>query len=122
MCLVAILFAVSLPSARADEWTKTDTVLELAVATSLGMDYIQTRNIMRDGREANPLLDRCSNTPEMCQGWVSPEFYFFGLALAHLTITRLTPRPWRTLIQGVTLGIQAKTVMQNYRIGYGFAF
>lgn len=123
-CLVMAL-AWDATAARADAWTRTDTALEIAVIGSFGLDYLQTKQALRDGREQNPILDRCASAyvdNVHCDGWVSPEIYFAGIAATHAVVTRLVPQPWRTLVQAVVLGVQAKTITQNYRLGYGFSF
>lgn len=119
--LVTVLVLSS--SARADEWKASDTVLEAAVFATLAADYLQTRQLIRDGIETNPIMGTCGGqiTLDGCGG-VSPELYFAGVALLHAGAMRLLPAPWRHVAQGVTIGVEVNAIGRNYAWGYGVHF
>lgn len=97
-------------------WTKTDTALQVAVTASLVADYSQTRAALdSDGVEENPIMGRSGDR-------MAPEVYFpvAGVALAGAAVA--LPRPWRNLLQGTTLMVQAHTIAGNWRAGYTIQF
>lgn len=118
-----LVLAVSSSGARADDWTRTDTVLQAAALTTLAVDYLQTRQLVRDRIETNPLIGACGGMvhPDGC-GRVSPELYFAAVAALHIAAARLLPAPWRHVLQGVTIGVEAHAITRNYEAGYTLRF
>lgn len=114
---LAISILCLLPSlpARADSWTKADTALEGSFAALLIADYFQTRQITDDGMESNPIIGDDGRT-------CPPEIYFPAIALAHFAVARTLPGRWRTLFQGVTIGLEIDTIHTNLEAGYGFTW
>lgn len=93
-----------------------DIALELIYQAALYADYKQTRVIAESDLyyERNPLL---GENPSRAR----TRNYFIGVGLAHAGITALLPQgPYRTLWQGVTLGVEAGFIVANYRIGVMF--
>lgn len=123
IALAGLLLVTFAASAHADEWTKTDTAIEAAVLTTFALDYLQTRQIVEDGREGNPIIGLCGGRvgDAKCDG-ISPELYFGGLAIAHVAAMRLLPHRWRNAAQGLTVGIQIRSLRNNYAAGYTFRF
>lgn len=118
---IATTFAAA--TAHADAWSKADTVLEVVALTTLGADYLQTRQIVRDGIETNPIIGRCGGAvhPDDC-GRASPELYFLSVAAAHIVVMRLLPRTWRNACQGITIGFELLSVQKNLAWGYEITF
>ena len=124
--LVALLAVLALTAnASADKWTKTDTAIEGVVLTTFTLDYLQTRQILESttGREGNPIIGSCRSRVggNDCSG-VPPELYFGGLAIVHVAAMRLLPSRWRNVAQGLTIGVQVRTLHNNYEAGYTFRF
>jgi len=113
-------------SARADGWTKADTVLEVSGAALHVMDWSQTLDIARAQvrppganftrprfAEANPILgDRPSAS--------AISTYFAGTLLAHAAIAYVLPHPYRTVWQMLWLGVEGGSVANNLHAGVGF--
>ena len=81
-------------------------------------DYAETKIITGDCYEGNPLIGECGER-------VPAEAYFATMIGLHLLVAHLLPGRARTIWQGVTIGVQGRTVVNNYlaiRHGYRFAF
>ena len=107
------LLALHAPAARADKWTKTDTAVEAACAGLLIADWGQTLD--RRYEESNPILGK-RPTEAAVTG------YFLGVITLHLAIARVLPRPWRTLFQGTTIGVEGHSIYANWRLGAHFSW
>lgn len=120
---VLTLIAALTSTVAADEWTKTDTALEAAALSLLAADYLQTRQIVRLGREGNPIMGMCGGvlTEQGC-GRVSPDLYFGAIAIAHVVAARALPSRWRNVAQGITIGVVARSVHHNYSAGIAVRF
>lgn len=82
---------------------------------TLAADYIQTREVVADGKESNPVMgERGQNLP--------PAVYFPTAFVAHLAVARCLSRPWREIWQGVTIGWQSYSIADNWRAGYRLDF
>ena len=93
-----------------------DIALELLYQVALYVDYRQTRAISDSEfyYERNPLLGEHPSASRTRN-------YFIAGGLAHAGITALLPQgKYRTLWQGVTLGVEAGFVYTNYQIGIRF--
>lgn len=101
--------------ARSRYWTTTDKITEATYAAVVTVDYIQTKAIVADCREWNPIIGECG-------GGVPAEAYFATLLGAHALIAHYLPERARTLWQGVTLGLHIRGVANNFASGYGYRF
>lgn len=125
--VVALVIALVLSAcANAPRFNTTDKVLQSGVAASFALDYTQTRKIVRDGLERNPLMGRCGGHVQVegadCTAVMSPEVYFLGVFAVHTAVMHALPRPWRNAAQGLTIGVQSRSIERNYQAGYGFTF
>lgn len=90
-------------------WTKTDTILEVTAQASLAGDWYTTQKSLNCGNltESNPIIG--SNGDR-----VSPQIYFPTTMLLHAVIAAALPKRARTFFQGITTGVQVKTVTSNF--------
>jgi hypothetical protein len=96
-------------------WSRTDTAIEASLGAALGADYLQSRQIVRDGKEDNPIMgERGQN--------LAPEIYFPTAFVAHLAVARCLPRPWREVWQGGAIGWQVDVIHTNWQAGYAVTF
>jgi len=105
------IFAVALafPSAaRADEWTRTDTAIEVGCGALLIADWRQTLD--RRYEESNAILGRSPGAAAVTD-------YFLAVMALQFASARLLPHPWRTLFQGITLGTEGRSVYNNWQLG-----
>jgi|WetSurMetagenome_2_1015567.scaffolds.fasta_scaffold237660_3 hypothetical protein len=99
---------------KPDKWTTKDTVLQVAVFTTLFLDCNQT--YYRHGyKETNPLLGKYPSNKEV-------NIYFISCALLHTGIAYALPNPYRNAWQLLTIGFESSVVYNNYRIGIKFEF
>lgn len=115
LAIIAVLLILVPGRAAADEWKAVDTSLEVSYVALSGADYLQTRQIARDGREMNPIMGKHGDR-------VDVGVYFAVTTLAHVALARVLPRPYRTIAQVIGIGVQAGTVVRNYNAGYMFRF
>jgi hypothetical protein len=111
---VAAALAVAAP-ARADEWTRTDTVLELGLVALSVTDFGQTSWFLSNrphAYETNPLLGRHPSRARVAT------FGALGLA-SHLAVARLLPQPYRRLWQLAGIGVEVDAVTSN-AMTFGF--
>ena len=94
-----------------------DLGLELAFQVALYADYRQTKQIAENPdryHETNPILGEHPSTSRV------RNYMLLGGA-AHWAISELLPKgPYRTIWQGVTLGVELSVVQSNVRIGLKF--
>lgn len=108
-------------TAQADEWTGTDSAVQVAVYLSLGLDYLQTRQIIgvarADGRhqESNPIMGHKGQR-------VPAEVYFLTCAALHTGVAYNLPQPYRRLSQVALVAFQGWVIEGNLSAGYGFEF
>jgi hypothetical protein len=114
LVLTAALLGVGPSQARADDWTARDTAAQAVVGLSLAADYLQTRQIVRDCRESNPMIGDCGEN-------MSPALYFaavFGVS----TLVYKLPRPYREIVQVAIVAVQVSSVRHNWQHGYTIRF
>ncbi len=115
LATLALILTATNVNAEPDSWRVRDTALEATAVTLLVADFLQTRQIVRDGLdgsgpgEANVMI-RATN----------PEFYFGVATLGHVVVARLLPHGWREAWQGVTIGAEINAISVNLDAGYGF--
>jgi hypothetical protein len=107
---IALLAFLALASteARADEWTTADTVVESGCIALFVIDWGQTLD--RRYQESNLLL---GNHPSHA----AVDGYFLAVIGIQFLVARLLPSPWRSVFQGATLGIEGRSVVNNWRLG-----
>jgi hypothetical protein len=120
LAIAAVLMALAAPAMAEPEgggrdWSTVDYALDAACLASIVADYVQTKPIIRDGREGNPIMGlRGDRLP--------PEAYFATVATVHIVVTRTLPRRWRRVGKIAFLGVQAVAIGRNLEAGYGFRF
>jgi hypothetical protein len=100
--------ALASTQARADEWTTTDTLVESGCIALFLIDWGQTLD--RRYQETNPLL---GNHPSHA----AVDGYFLAVMSVQVLVARLLPSPWRSVFQGATIGIEGRSVVNNWRLG-----
>ncbi len=114
LCLIAALLALS-TNVRADDWTLNDTLMETATLAMLAIDYHQTKQVVADGREGNPIIGLKGEN-------ISPDAYFLTVASAQLVLALVLPQPYRRISQLVVIVVQADAVSANWSAGYRMDF
>jgi hypothetical protein len=102
------LLALQPSGARADDWTTTDTTVEFGCIALFVIDWGQTLD--RRYQETNPIL---GSRPSHA----AVDGYFLGIIGAQVLVARLLPSPWRGVFQGIILGIEGRSVFNNWRMG-----
>lgn len=99
----------------ADEWTKTDTAMQILYSGLHIMDWNQTIQIAEDEnrREGNQILGASPNKDQV-------NLYFATTLLGHYYIAKKLDKPYRTLWQIVWINIQHNVVNHNQRKGLHF--
>jgi hypothetical protein len=116
LATIAALILISISRrAAADAWTPADSALEATYVTLAAADYLQTRQIARDGRESNPIMGSHGQR-------VDVNLYFAATTAAHVVAAALLPQPYRAIVQMVGISVQATTVGRNYAAGYVVRF
>ena len=113
--LTAVMLLLGTPSTHAEAWDRDDLIWQGAVLTTLAIDVYQTRRIVADCRENNPVIGQCGeNIPYLA--------YFAGVALAHTAVVRIVPERYARVIQGVTIVLQIAMIRRNWGAGYSIEF
>ena len=107
IALLAFLVLFS-TEAQADEWTTTDTVVESGCIALFWVDWRQTLD--RRYQESNPIL---GSRPSRA----AVDIYFLAVISTQVVAARLLPSPWRHVFQGITIGIEGRSVFNNWRLG-----
>lgn len=124
LILVALLFTTAaqaeetanfVPTAEDWRWTTFDTVTEVAVATSIALDWNQTIRIGQACRESNPFLGPCPKRHTV-------NTYFTSFIVSHALVAYILPKPYRTFAQAFTLGMEVDAVFHNIRLGWRIRF
>lgn len=122
LLVAAAILCCTVPLARADEWTTSDTAFEGVFLTLIAADYLQTRQIIACGRvpecgqrESNPIMGHDGSR-------VPAEVYFAAIGAAHVAAVRLTPRRYRPILHLVSISVQAAAVTKNWAAGYAVEF
>lgn len=96
--LLAFLLAGCTP------WTRADTAAQVAVTATLAVDFQQTRSALADGGiEHNSAVTA-----------ISPVAYFAAAAVVLAGAAAALPRPWRSVLQGAAIAVQADTIAGNW--------
>ena len=113
----------------ADDWTKTDTGLQLTFTGLLLVDWSQTLRIAEASRNKDVIyrpdgdyLHAEENSilgPEPSRGKVNR--YFAGTAIGHYMISRWLNKPWRNIWQSFWIGTEYNVVTHNKRNGFKIA-
>jgi hypothetical protein len=107
--LSLLAFLALVPAkAHADPWTTTDTVVETGCIALFLIDWNQTLD--RRYQESNPLL---GNHPSAA----AVDGYFVAAMSVQFVAARLLPSPWRSVFQGISIGIEGRSVVNNWRLG-----
>ena len=102
------LLLMLLPACTPAAWTRADTAAQIVVTASLAIDYRQTRGGLDEGAvEHNPVMGPAGER-------VAPEIYFPACALVAVAGAAALPRPWRSILQGGIIVVQAHTIHGNW--------
>lgn len=99
-----------------DDWTKTNTKMELGYVAIATVDMFQTMDIKNhdDIHEANPIVRSVlGDNPERGQ----TAAYFAGAMAGHFLISRALPKGWREVFQTGTVIVQTGVVANNWALG-----
>jgi hypothetical protein len=107
LSLLALLALVP-AEAHADTWTTADTAIESGCIALFLIDWAQTLD--RRYQESNPILGNHPSTAAV-------HGYFLAVISAQVVVARLLPSPWRSVFQGITIGIEGRSVVNNWRLG-----
>lgn len=113
LLLLAILFliAICLAGCASNDWTRRDTIGELAVVGTLAIDAYQTAQFQHheDQQEIGWVRGICGAKPSSACSYE----YFGTVALTHWLIAKMLPESWRAYWQGGVIAVQAVTVVHN---------
>lgn len=117
LLVTALALASGQSYAQDSPWTTTDTAMQVAVTTTLLLDWHQTREVQArraEGyRELNPLIGqspRAINT------------YFAGAIIGSALLSWSLPQPWRSRVQAGTIGLELVVIGRNKSIGLRVGF
>ena len=111
-CIVIAILLLLSGCAHSDQWTRRDTVLQLAVNTVMLADALSTARIRETeyvsevGPLAKQFLGAQPETDKVVQ-------YFVTVAIASYLISRALPEKWRPYWQGWELAIHSYSVGRN---------
>jgi len=112
--LIIAMVLLSASYSFADEWTKTDTGLQLLYTGLHVIDWGQTAHEAKEGwhfrHETNLILGGGPKESTV-------HIYMASTLVGHAVISYILPKPWRQIWQGAGIGIEAWCVGNNYRIG-----
>lgn len=93
-------------------WTKRDTILEISSAGMNGIDALETRGVMADNAETNPIMGtRGQNVPL--------GVYVPVTMVLHAAVSAVLPAgAWRTAWQAASIGLESVVVLRNADMGY----
>jgi hypothetical protein len=106
---VAFLILFANAAHGAEKWTWYDTTLQATFFLFQAEDLSQTLHIARNPdqfHEMNSIMGAHPSTTKV-------KVYFAIGAVSHLAIAYVLPHPWRTLWQGVWIGVEAVSVQHN---------
>ena len=119
--IVFVIILVALLSTKApaaDKWSARDYYLEGTWQALHVIDWGQTAMIARNPDryyEMNPMLGRHPST-ELVHAYAATG------AIFHLVVTHFLPSKYRPYWQGVTIGMSAACVANNFNVGLGVRF
>lgn len=103
----AVLAALLPACCGARSWSRSDIVLEATFAAATLVDGLQSRSIVAECREANPVIGECGDRLPLA-------IYIPLSALLHAAITGAIPHgTGRTVWLGVSAGAELDTVYSN---------
>jgi hypothetical protein len=100
-------------------WTKTDTALQAIVLAELAVDRAQTREAQT---RRQPELGWARTFIGTHPSHTQTDTYFAACALLHTAIAVALPKPYRTIWQGVWIGIEHEAISTNTNVGISMRF
>ncbi len=117
MIIIFILF-IPFTSFASDDWTKEDTMREVAWGVIHVIDWGQTLEAARQPdkyHELNPILGRHPS--------IGNVNVYMGLsAIGHLGISYILPKKIRPYWQWVSIGVSGACIINNFNVGLGVKF
>ena len=112
--IVALYIPCNISNALCDEWTAKDTYYEVAALTTIAMDYMQTRNMVKHGfnydgkdyKEYNPIMGSRPSSQTV-------DLYFLSTAVVHAGVAYLLPSKYRRWFQVGTVVLELGVVAGN---------
>ena len=102
----------------ADPWSSSDVNLEVLYATTLALDWAQTRDIARQPhcfREQNGMMRKHPSAREV-------DVYFLASLALHVAVVHHLPRRLRPYYQLGTVAFEVAWVRHNFSMGIRVAF
>ena len=93
-------------------WSGKDIALESTMVGAIAVDYGQTRSIIKDCTERNPIIGECGEN-------INPKYYMIAAALTHILIANFLNDETRTMFQTTSLGVEGYVVFRNWENGHG---
>lgn len=124
MRTLALLLLILVPTVvHADEWTSTDTAMQITYTVLHVIDWGQTLDVSKHpiraggvpASETNPVLGKHPSV-----GAVNT--YMASTLAGHAVASYLLPGKWRTAWQVAGIGIEAYVVGRNYSLGFHATF
>jgi hypothetical protein len=96
------------------KWSALDLSLEAGFAITQTIDDVQTHSITKQCAETDPIIGVCGKG-------VGVDVFFVSSVVLHVAVAAVLPPKWRTVWQGVTLGLQVDNVYDNaFLMGWKF--
>lgn len=92
-------------------WRVSDGFAQIAFASAMTADVMQTPAITERCDEWNPVIGTCG-------GRVPPPLYLAGAVLLELVTAYELPESWRRMFEGASVAAEASVVEWNRRNGY----
>lgn len=116
LLLLAILFliAICLAGCASNDWSRRDTIGELAVVGTLAIDAYQTAQFQHheDQQEIGWVRGICGAKPSSACSYE----YFGTVAISHWLIAKLLPATWRRYWQAGAVAVEIPVIYSNTRL------
>lgn len=121
LVLVALLAADAAVASDRWEWRRSDTALQATYTVLHLVDWSQSIDIARRApahplwQEGNPILGSFPSERRV-------HAYMAATLVGHALIARALPRPYRSVWQCITIGLETSAVGMNFSSGVRLAF
>jgi predicted secreted Zn-dependent protease len=108
--IAGCIIATQIAGCATIQWSKADTVRQLAFTSLLVVDWVQTRNNASDGwqgvKELNPILGSKPDTTTV-------DLYILGAMLGHFAVSIALPPKYRSHWQMFWIGVETCADVNN---------
>ena len=109
--LKKILLAYALCSCAGRQISYKDILMESLFTAETVIDWGQTNTIITHCGEQNPIIGHCGEN-------MQTGLYFPTIIAIHWIMSMIIPDAWiSTVFQGVSVGLEGKTIYRNYTLG-----